>query len=439
MSVTNNRSEVKSLRPFAIMWGGQAASLFGTQIVRFALVWWVTDITGSATVLAFATIMSLLPQVFVAPFAGSYVDRANRRKIMMVADSLTALSILILSFIFALGIVEIWHLFVIMFVGAVFGAFHFPAMQASTTLMVPRKHLARIGGLNQGLNGASYIVAPPLGAVLYALFPMWNILLVDVSTAFFAVLCLGFIKIPQPVRERAAEETSVFSDMKDGFSFLKGWRGGFLLVILAMLVNFISTPAFNLSPILVKNYFLGGAEELAIMESLGAIGTVIGAAILSVWGGTKKKIITSMGALTLEGIFMTLIGFVPADAFFLAVAFYAAVSFLNPFVNGALIAIFQATIPPDKQGRVFSLIIAGASAMSPIGLAIGGPVADYAGITFWFIISGIATTLLSLSAFFIPAIMNIEENTDYEGKDEEKEVDVKIPSEELRTYDVEKD
>jgi len=426
------QNEVKSLRPFAILWGGQAASLFGTRIVRFALVWWVTDLTGSATVLAGATIMALLPQVLVAPFSGSYVDRADRRKIMMVADSLTALSILFLSFLFGLGIVEIWHLFVIMFVGAVFGAFHFPAMQASTSLMVPRKHLARVGGMNQGLNGASNIVAPPLGALLYVLLPMQSILMIDVGTAFIAVLCLFVIKIPQPVRERAVEETSILIDMKEGFVFLKSWRGGFLLVIFAMLLNFISAPAFNLSPILVKNYFLGGAEELAILESLGAIGTVLGAILLSIWGGTKKKIVTSISALVLEGIFTTMIGFVPTTAFMVAVSLYAIVSFLNPIVNGALIAIFQATIPPDKQGRVFALIVAGASAMSPLGLAIGGPVADFAGITFWFILSGIVTTILSLAAFFIPALMNIEEHADYGNDKQEPSEEIEELEEELR-------
>ncbi len=436
MTESNIASEVESLRPFAILWGGQATSLLGTRIVRFALVWWVTDLTGSATVLALATIMSLLPQVFVAPFAGSYVDRTSRRRVMMVADSLTALSILVLSFLFALGIVEIWHLFVIMLVGALFGAFHFPAMQASTTLMVPRKHLARVGGMNQALNGASNIVAPPLGAVFYALWPMQSILMIDVSTAIVAVFCIALITIPQPVRERSIEETSVLTDMKEGFVFLKGWKGGLLLVILAMLLNFIAAPAFNLSPILVKNYFLGGAEELAILESFGAIGVVIGAVLLSIWGGTKRKIVTALGALTLEGIVTAMIGFVPPDSFFIAVALYAGVCFLNPIVNGALIAIFQATIPPEKQGRVFALVISGATAMMPLGLAIGGPIADYAGITFWFILSGIITTALSIAAFFVKPLMAIEEYADY-GSSSDKEVNIDYVNEEFRTYDIE--
>ncbi len=405
----NQVPEIESYRPFAILWGGQAASLFGTRIVRFALVWWITDLTGSATVLAIATIMALLPQVLVAPFAGSYVDRGNRRRIMMVADSLTAMTIVGLSFLFASNLVEIWHIFGVMLLGATFGAFHFPAMQASTTLMVNRNQLARVGGLNQALNGASNIIAPPLGAVLYALLPMQNILLIDVSTAIIAVFCLFIIKIPQPIRTKSLEETSVLGDMREGFTYLRGWSGGLALVILAMLLNLLSAPAFSLTPILVKNYFLGGEIELAIIQSIGAFAMVIGAAFLMIWGGTKRKIYTAGGAMILEGIFTFFIGIVPPDSFYMAVILYSIVSFLNPIVNGVLIAIFQATIPPDKQGRVFALIIAGASAMSPLGLAIGGPVADLFGVTIWFIISGIGTTILMIASFFVTSLMHIED------------------------------
>ncbi len=429
----NARHEVESLRPFAILWGGQAASLFGTRIVRFALVWWITDITGSATVLAIATIMALLPQVFVAPFAGSYVDRWDRRKIMIAADSLTALTILGLSFLFAVNIVELWHIFLIMLLGASFGAFHFPAMQASTTLMVPRQHLARVGGMNQALNGASNIVAPPLGAVLYVLLPMQSILFIDISSAVFAVLCLALIKVPQPVRKISVQETSVLGDMKEGLQFLRGWRGGFLLVIMAMILNMLTTPAFSLSPILVKNYFLGGAEELALLQAAGALSMVVGAVLLTAWGGTKRKILTAVGALVLQGVGVTLIGLVPSDSFFVAVLFYSAVSFLNPIVNGVLIAIMQATVPPDKQGRVFALIIAGATAMSPLGLAIGGPIADVAGVTVFFLVAGIGTIILSITAFFNKDIMTIEDHVEAR-KHEQQQVGLIEEEDEIRTY-----
>jgi DHA3 family macrolide efflux protein-like MFS transporter len=137
---TENDISIKtshSMRSFAFIWTGQAVSLIGSRLVRFALAWWLTIQTGSATFLAFAMIIMFLPQVIISPFAGPLVDRWSRRKTMVAADALTAVTVAIVAFLFALEIVEFWHVFILMFLGSTFGAFHWPAMQAATTLLVP--------------------------------------------------------------------------------------------------------------------------------------------------------------------------------------------------------------------------------------------------------------------------------------------------------------
>lgn len=126
---------------FFTIFRGQAFSLFGSRLVQFSIVWWLTEESGSASVLAFASIMALLPQVLIAPFAGALVDRWNRRVVMIVADGLIALAIVALAFLYAQGVVEFWHIYALMLVRSAGGAFHWPAMQASTTLMVPKKNL----------------------------------------------------------------------------------------------------------------------------------------------------------------------------------------------------------------------------------------------------------------------------------------------------------
>ncbi|MCB0014271.1 MAG: MFS transporter, partial [Anaerolineales bacterium] len=131
-----------SLRTYFVLWGGQAISLLGSQLVQFALIWWLTETTGSATILSLASLVGLLPQVLLGPFVGVLVDRWPRRQTMFVADSIVALATLVLSALFWLGIVEVWHLFVLLFVRALAGAFHWPAMQSSTSLMVPEAQLS---------------------------------------------------------------------------------------------------------------------------------------------------------------------------------------------------------------------------------------------------------------------------------------------------------
>jgi MFS transporter, DHA3 family, macrolide efflux protein len=175
---------------FFTIWTGQAFSLFGSALVQFALVWWLTRETGSATVLATATLVALLPQIVIGPFAGTLVDRWNRRVIMIVADTSIALATLLLFYLFASDQIQIWHIYAIMAIRSLGGAFHGPAMTASTSLMVPDKHLARVAGANQTLQGLLSIFAPPLGALLIELFSTQNVLLIDVGTALLAILPL---------------------------------------------------------------------------------------------------------------------------------------------------------------------------------------------------------------------------------------------------------
>ena len=399
---------------FFTIWGGQAFSLFGSALVQFALVWYLTRETGSATVLATATLVSLLPNIFLGPFIGALVDRWNRRLIMIVADSSIAAATLGLVWLFAIGRVEVWHIYAIMMIRSLGGAFHHPAMTSSTSLMVPKKHLARISGANQTLQGLINIFAPPLGALLIEAISTHNVLLIDVATAALAVLPLLFISIPQPVRQPQpngqTKKSSYWQDLGAGFTYVRKWHGLMGLIILAMALNFMLSPASALLPLVITKVFEKGALELGWVESLFGAGVIIGGITLSVWGGFKRRIITSLVGILGIGIGILLIGIVPTDLFSLVLVAMFLVGFAQVFANGPLGAIMQSTVAPEMQGRVFSLLGAGATAMMPLSLLISGPVSDYFGIRVWFIFGGVATILMTIAASFIPVIMNIESN-----------------------------
>ena len=408
---------------FFTIWGGQAFSLFGSALVQFAIVWYLARETGSATILATATLVSLLPQIFLGPFIGALVDRWNRRLIMIVADSSIAASTLGLVWLFATGRVEVWHIYAIMAIRSLGGAFHQPAMTSSTSLMVPDKHLARISGANQTLSGLINVMAPPLGAFLIEAISTQNVLLIDVGTAAIAVLPLLFISIPQPIRKSVqangeAEKTSYWQDLRAGFTYVKKWPGLLGLIILAMALNFVLSPTSAFLPLVVTKVFNGGALELGWVESLFGIGLIAGGIILSVWGGFKRRIITSFIGIFGIGLSVLLMGLIPANLFgvFLGASFL--IGFTQVFANGPIGAIMQSTIDPEMQGRVFSLLNAGAMAMMPLSLMIAGPVSDYLGIRFWFVVGGAVTILMTIAGALIPAIMNIESNNDRESSAE---------------------
>lgn len=423
MEQKTTTENVKSLRPFFTLWGGQAVSLFGSQMVQFAIIWWLTKATGSATILAAASLVGLLPQVLLGPFAGVLVDRWPRRWVMFVADSLVALASLVLAYLFWSGAVEIWHVFALLFVRALGGAFHWPAMQASTPLMVPAEQLTRIQGLNQILQGGMSIVAAPLGALLVSVLTMPALLAIDVVTALFAIVPLLFIAVPQPKKADAttsatlsagataagaAGKTSFWTDMRLGFRYILSWPAVLMLMGMAMLINFLLTPLAALQPLLITQHFQGEAIHLGVLEAAFGLGIVAGGILLGVWGGFQKRIYTSLVGLVGLGIGIFLLGLAPATMFWLAVGSALLAGSMISLTNGPIMAIFQAVVDPAMQGRVFTLLNSAAMAMSPLSLIVAGPFADAFGVRTWFMMGGVLTRGVALTGFVNRPLLGIE-------------------------------
>ena len=416
--------------PFFTIWTGQAFSLLGSRLVQFALIWWLTKTTGSAAVLATASLVGLLPQVLLGPLSGALVDRWNRRIVLIVADSTIALSTVGLALLFLNGTVEVWQVYLLMFVRATAGGFHWPAMQASTSLMVPKEHLSRIQGLNQMLQGGMTIFAAPLGALLLELFPMQGILAIDVSTAALAIIPLFFIHIPQPERrldaaEQAGDKPSVWQDMLAGFRYVRSWPAMLIIIGMAMTINLVLTPAGTLQPLLVTRHFNGEALQLAWMEAAWGVGMLLGGLLLSAWGGFRRRILTTLVGLVFMGAGMALVGMVPSWAFGMAVVMIFVAGLAQPIVNGPIHAVLQAVVEPEMQGRVFTLVASLATAMTPLGLIIAAPIADTFGVNTWYIVGGAVTALMGVAGFFIPSVVHIENGRPGEPV---QEVDQSLPT-----------
>lgn len=388
-------------------------SLLGSMLVQFALVWWLTETTGSATVLATATLVAILPSVFIGPFAGALVDRWDRRVVMILADSAIALATVGMAYLFAVGAVRPWHVYVIMFIRSAGGGFHWPAMKASTSLMVPDEHLSRVEGLNQTLNGAMNILAPPVGALLLGVLPLQGILAIDVGTAALAIVPLFFISIPRPEATQTSttgQRPSVLADVREGLRYVWSWPGLLAVGVMATVINFLLNPGFSLLPILVTRHFGKGVLELGWAEAAWGIGVVAGGLILGAWGGFRRRILTSLLGLIGMGISLVAVGLAPAPVFWLALGALFLGGLTNPIVNGPLFAVLQARVAPEMQGRVFTLLQSSAAAMSPLSLLIAGPVADLVGVQVWYVVGGIVCALMGVGAFFVPAIVQIEDN-----------------------------
>jgi DHA3 family macrolide efflux protein-like MFS transporter len=353
----------------------------------------------------------MLPRIFLGPFAGPLIDRHNRRRIMILADSGIAVSTMLLALLFAFGFAQVWHIYTLMFLRSLGQAFHGPAFAASTSLMVPKEHLARIQGLNQFFNGGLTVIAAPLGAFLLELMPMQAVLSIDVATALIAIGAVLPVSIPQPVRERNGADgnpISFWEDFREGYQYVLSWRGMLVIAVMAVLINFLLTPAGSLTPLLITKHFGKGVLEYGWFEGTSGLAVILGSLLLTAWGGTRKKIITTFAGLILMGLAFGAIGFLPSNGFTISLGLIFIAAFMVPLVNGTLGAVMQATVDPARQGRVFTLTGSVSSAMTPLGLLIAGPISDAFGTQSWFIVGGLLCAVMGVIGFFIPSVMNIE-------------------------------
>ena len=394
---------------FFSIWVGQQLSWIGSRAGGFALVWWLTRETGSAQVLATATLGIIVPVVFLGPIAGTYVDRWNRRLTILISDTSIALVSLLLAYLFWTGQMETWHVYLVIVARSIGGTFHGPAIAASTTMLVPEEHLTRIAGLNQSMTGAIQVFGPVLGALLISIMPLHGVMLFDVATAAFAVLPLLFLPIPQPKPETMAEGERLFTSLLIAFRFVWQKRGIFCIAALAGFMNFIINPVFVLLPLLVTEHFQAGPLELGWLQSASGVGLIAGGLLLSLWGGFKKKVVTMYVGGGLQGLALALLGVVPSNLFPVAVVAMGANGLLNALYNGATAPVIQTVVPPDMQGRVFTLLASICQGVYPISLAILGPVVGLIGLRSWYVGGGLLVFAVCMAALFVPAIANLEQ------------------------------
>jgi DHA3 family macrolide efflux protein-like MFS transporter len=396
------------MKKFFVIFASQAASMFGSSICGFALAWYMAKQTGSATILATAMMVSLIPAVVMGPFIGPFIDRWNRKKIMIYGDLVTALLTLVLVILFWTNAIQIWHIYVINACRSISGSFQWPALSASIPMIVPEKHLARTNGLNQMLNGIINLIAPPAGAFLMEAIDIQWVLSVDVITAAIAIGCLLPLAIPQPPRTTLSAKPNFFGDMVQSFRYIASWRGLLFMFILFSLINFFSVPLIALMPIYVTDHLNSEVLRLGWLQTAFGVGIITGGLILGVWGGFKRRVFTSFIFLLIGSAAIIGFSFTTINTYWMGLAMLAVFGVTNAFVNGPLIAVLQSVIARDVQGRIFALLGSISQGMIPLGLAVAGPLADAIGVRTVFLIGGIAPLVLALVAFTSRDLMNLE-------------------------------
>ena len=266
------------MKTFLVIWFGQLISIIGSGLTGFALTVWIFEQTGQATPIALNALFFNLPRVILSPFAGSVADRYNRRLVMILADTGAALSTLVIAVILFSGNLEVWHIYFTTALSSGFSAFQEPAYRASITMLVPKKHLARAGGIRQIGFAIQSILTPLVASVLYLTIGLQGVILIDFATFFIAIGALALVRIPQPkpttVMDEAGEKKSMWQDAVFGWKYLRKRPGLFGLLWYYAGVNFFLSLSGVLVIPLVLSY--GTAADIGVIQMAGGAAMLIG-------------------------------------------------------------------------------------------------------------------------------------------------------------------
>jgi MFS transporter, DHA3 family, macrolide efflux protein len=363
---------------FSIVWIGQAVSLLGTSMTNFALTIWAYQMTGSATALALVGFFYVTPLLIVSPFAGAIVDRSNRKFMMMLSDLASGSVTIVLFILYTGDALQIWHLYIGALISGIFQTFQWPAYSAAITMIVPKQHYARAHALNELAGNSSGIFAPLLAGALLGIIGLGGIFIIDIVTFSFAVLSLLIVFIPQPKATTEGQEGkgSLFQESFYGFRYILKRPSLLGLQLIFLFGNFFATLAFVLYAPMILARTDSNALVFGSVQTVGAVGGVVGGLVIGTWGGPKRKV----NGVLLGWVFSSLLGIIlyglgRSLPIWAAAAFFGA--FFIPLINSSNQAIWQSKVAPDVQGRVFASRRVIAWFVNPIATLLAGPLADF--------------------------------------------------------------
>ena len=412
-----------TFKRYILVWSGQLFSIMGSSIVNFAITWWVTVLTGSATLLSIAIFMYMLPMAFLTPIAGVLADRWSRKKIVMIADSFQAFTTLWVIVLFTLGLATPLVVMLITGLRGIFQAFHVPTVNAITPTMVPKDKLSRMNGFGYLFSSLINIVGPVLGAFLYGILPIAIILWIDIITWLIAMVPLVLTKIPRVKRSEIEEKkNSFFFEFKTGLKTIRLIPGLLTLLSLSMLLNFLLMPFNVLLPYYIGIIHEGSELNFALVMVFFQVGMVLGALLTSLKKEWKHKIFTYFGSLVLVTGILSVYTFTPKGFFLVMGIANFVIGFSLPIGNTIYMTIIQTTVPHDKMGRVTSIDHSISSLIAPFGALIAGPIADVIGARIVFLLCAIIGVVATSYTWRVMVVKKVN----YDDKAALEEITMKI-------------
>ncbi|MDX9992842.1 MAG: MFS transporter [Anaerolineales bacterium] len=429
-----NPNKPTGMFAFIIIWIGQLVSVLASSMSHFALTIWMYQQTESATAMGLMQVFFITPFLLISPFAGVMVDRYNRKLMMMLSDFAAILATGTIFILYSLGMLEFWHLYIAAVLNGIGNTFQWPAYSAAISTMIPKEQLGRANGLMSLMEAGPGVVAPLLAGALLPFIGLTGILGIDVVTFFFAVGALLFVHIPQPRKTEEGQQKSgnLWREAAYGFTYIFARPSLLGLQLVFFFGNLFSGIGLTVMAPMILARTDSNSLVFGALQTVGAIGAVLGGILMSIWGGFKRRvdgillgwIVTSLSGMVALGMGQGMSVWIPA----LLIS-----TLFGPLINASNQAIWQAKVAPDLQGRVFSARRLIAWFTNPISPIIAGTLADFvfepamrsnsglaatfgglvgtgpgAGMGLLLVFCGLAAALVGAAGYFIPSVRNAE-------------------------------
>ncbi|MEM5636864.1 MFS transporter [Bacillus toyonensis] len=364
----------------------QTISLFGSSLVQYAIIWYITLTTSSGVMLTISTVCGFLPQIAISLFAGVWIDRYDRKKMIMLSDGIIAIATLVLAILFLTGYKSIWLLFIVLLIRSAGTGVQTPAVNALIPQIVPKEYLMKVNGINSSITSLIMFLSPAASATILSIASIETTFFIDVITAMIGISIMLIIQVEGHVNAENKQKSNL-QGIKEGFSYLKE------NVFIKKANRFINYHHdFNkssrlLTPLMVTRSFGAEMWRLTASEMTFSAGAAAGGVLIAAWGGFRNRMHTTALACALYGLLMVGLGIAPVFIMYLVFNFLIGITM--PCFNTPVTVLLQEKVDPVMHGRMFSLVQIANSCALPLGMIIFGPLADVFSVEVLLIYAGI--------------------------------------------------
>ena len=393
-------------RNFFMLLSGQFVSQIGDKLHMIALSFWVLKTTGSSAKMGAVLAASLIPSLVIGFFSGAFIDRYNRKNIIIGTDLLRGLILALFAVLFYFELINFYMILAMQMLLSVNAAFFDPAIPSVIPQIVDEKNLAAANSKHQFVNGFSTIAGAFIGGIFISMFGYLWVFVVNAISFLLSAFFECFLKIP-PLQKDTTEkrgETGILSDLKQGYQYILSDKALLILLFMVMVIHFFVGSIEIFMPVIANAISDDGAKNLGFFQTAFGVGTIIMAVILSIKNISGKEKFTLFGSVFLIGVL-----YIAASFFAGNEAVITGLYLIMIFLFGCCIicagisfkTLLQKKVDPSFAGRVFAVVGSVGNASIPGAMMAYGFWLEIYDFQDLLMISGLVLIPLSIISFIL--------------------------------------